>query len=490
MRYSVHGFNQQAASLIRKTIIDKDGKEKTLKIDVKDLTLLQWLMDYSSSGKMPSIEIKATKYYHVSYNKLFADNPCLDCNQRTAFEKLQKLVELNLLKYHYDITVKPQSFYAINEKCFELLNDDTPEDIHNLVNNSQFTQLAKNDTTLQKLHDLAKNGTVKQKTVPSSKICNYPSPLNIDTAPAPAHAEDDIYNNNTCLSLSEKEEINKKENNTENISFGYFSLTKNCPSENENRQDAKAPDGTENEEEAFLMECKSVFGKKSETQNADSEKSVSETIGISNSKPSENAQKAPISNNGKGSVSFIAKTGNLAEKGVCVTSDSSDGATIHMFGKDHNGNDLLFKLDNDSPSVDAKKKSPNKKGKTDKMFFDYDNNVIQNINENDLKKWKEAFPAVDIDLDIKRAEVWLKANPAKRKKNIDAFLTRWFSKSQEKGGSYPSNSNGRHFGNNKDELKSEWADRVLGKVIGKGMKASPEAIAEMKAYEESGEAPF
>lgn len=42
----------------------------------------------------------------------------------------------------------------------------------------------------------------------------------------------------------------------------------------------------------------------------------------------------------------------------------------------------------------------------------------------------------------------------------------------------------------KDELKSEWADRVLGKVIGKGMRATPEAIAEMKAYEESGEAPF
>jgi hypothetical protein len=316
---------------------------------------------------------------------------------------------------------------------------------------------------------------------------SHPS-ITVNTAPAPAIDNYNINNNNTCLSLSEKEEINKNENNTENISFGYFSLTKSCHPENENRQDTKTPN--EKEEEEFLMECKAVFKNKHDSKNAASEKSVSGTNGFSNSLPSGSSQNAPNSNDGNGSVSFIAKNGNMAEKGACGTSDSSDDAAIHVFGKDHNGNDLLFKLDNDSPSVDAKKKSPNKMVKPDKMFFDYDNNVIQNINENDLKKWKEAFPAVDIDLDIKRAEVWLKANPAKRKKNIDAFLTRWFSKSQEKGGSYPSNSNGRYFGNNKDELKSEWADRVLGKVIGKGMKASPEAIAEMKAYEESGDAPF
>lgn len=317
---------------------------------------------------------------------------------------------------------------------------------------------------------------------------SHPS-ITVNTAPAPAIDNYNINNNNTCLSLSEKEEINKNENNTENISFGYFSLTKSCHPENENRQDTKTPNEKEEEEE-FLMECKAVFGKKPETKNAASEKSVSGTNGFSNSLPSGSSQNAPNSNDEKGSVSFIAKTGNVDKKGVCGTSDSSTGATIQAFGNDHNGNDMLFNLDNDSPLVDNKKKSPNKTGKPEKMFFDYENYVIQNVSEKDLEKWKEAYPAVDIDLEIKRAEIWLKANPAKRKKNIDAFLTRWFSKSQERGGSYPSNSNGKYFGNNKDELKSEWADRVLGKVIGKGMKASPEAIAEMKAYEESGEAPF
>jgi hypothetical protein len=51
-----------------------------------------------------------------------------------------------------------------------------------------------------------------------------------------------------------------------------------------------------------------------------------------------------------------------------------------------------------------------------------------------LKRWSEAYPAVDIRTTILRAAEWVVANPTKRKKNYNRFLTSWLSRSQERGG--------------------------------------------------------
>lgn len=64
---------------------------------------------------------------------------------------------------------------------------------------------------------------------------------------------------------------------------------------------------------------------------------------------------------------------------------------------------------------------------------------ITGITDEDKKKWQVAYPAVDIDGEIKRAELWLVSNPKKRKKNVYRFLVNWFARSQEKGGSIRSN---------------------------------------------------
>lgn len=59
---------------------------------------------------------------------------------------------------------------------------------------------------------------------------------------------------------------------------------------------------------------------------------------------------------------------------------------------------------------------------------------FENITPEDLKNWKEAYPAVDIELSIKQAAEWLKSNPDRHKKNNRRFLINWFSRTQEKGG--------------------------------------------------------
>ena len=47
---------------------------------------------------------------------------------------------------------------------------------------------------------------------------------------------------------------------------------------------------------------------------------------------------------------------------------------------------------------------------------------------------REAYPACDIPQELKRMAAWVKANPLKRKKNWDAFIVRWLTKTQDRGG--------------------------------------------------------
>ena len=72
---------------------------------------------------------------------------------------------------------------------------------------------------------------------------------------------------------------------------------------------------------------------------------------------------------------------------------------------------------------------------TVKIDFNFEKRKFTEITEADTNSWKEAYPAVDIVGEIRRAREWLLSHPEKRKKNYRRFLTGWFSRSQEKGGS-------------------------------------------------------
>jgi hypothetical protein len=58
----------------------------------------------------------------------------------------------------------------------------------------------------------------------------------------------------------------------------------------------------------------------------------------------------------------------------------------------------------------------------------------------DVREWSEAFPAVAIEAELRKAKLWLKDNPSKRKtrKGIRRFVTGWLAKRQDRGGSVPS----------------------------------------------------
>lgn len=71
---------------------------------------------------------------------------------------------------------------------------------------------------------------------------------------------------------------------------------------------------------------------------------------------------------------------------------------------------------------------------TDDITFDYETGAYSNITDKDFELWKDAYPAVNMDVALNQSAAWLKANPTKRKKNYRRFITNWMSRKQERGG--------------------------------------------------------
>ncbi len=69
-----------------------------------------------------------------------------------------------------------------------------------------------------------------------------------------------------------------------------------------------------------------------------------------------------------------------------------------------------------------------------RIDFNFEQRDFIGITEEDITSWSEAFPVVDIKLEIKKAREWLLSNPERRKKKYRKFLTAWFSRTQDKGG--------------------------------------------------------
>jgi hypothetical protein len=84
--------------------------------------------------------------------------------------------------------------------------------------------------------------------------------------------------------------------------------------------------------------------------------------------------------------------------------------------------------------VTTDKNEKNLKNKKD-LSFNYTKGLFEaEIPEEWFQVWIQAYPAVDVISETKKAQAWLFSNPSKRKKDHKRFLTGWMSRTQEKGG--------------------------------------------------------
>lgn len=66
-----------------------------------------------------------------------------------------------------------------------------------------------------------------------------------------------------------------------------------------------------------------------------------------------------------------------------------------------------------------------------KITFDFGTGKLSGYEEF-LDKWKESYPAADVEHEILRMEQWQVANPDKIKKNYYKFIVNWLSRVQDK----------------------------------------------------------
>ncbi len=82
---------------------------------------------------------------------------------------------------------------------------------------------------------------------------------------------------------------------------------------------------------------------------------------------------------------------------------------------------------------------------------------LYDIPKSDLEIYRKLYPAVDIEQELRNMKGWCYSNPEKRKTRtgIKAFITRWLSKEQNKGGN---NINKKAILNNKTILDQTLED--------------------------------
>jgi hypothetical protein len=84
--------------------------------------------------------------------------------------------------------------------------------------------------------------------------------------------------------------------------------------------------------------------------------------------------------------------------------------------------------------------SEQKQEQTKKVSFNFENKKWENITEEDVRLWSEAYPACNVQIALNQMASWLLANPDKRKKNYRRFITNWLTRLQDRGGNKASSS--------------------------------------------------
>lgn len=62
----------------------------------------------------------------------------------------------------------------------------------------------------------------------------------------------------------------------------------------------------------------------------------------------------------------------------------------------------------------------------------FDGKKFQDLSEDQIALWTEAYPAISIAAEVLKAAVWLDANPANKKSDYKKFLNGWLCRAQDK----------------------------------------------------------
>ena len=106
MKYTVEGFSQEAALSIQATITE-NGNTKTIKLDIVDLTILRWIVDFYP--RMKKTIIDGDEYVWFDYSTFVEDMPLLGLSKQSLYKRCVKMSQLGILKHK---TIRSNGTYS------------------------------------------------------------------------------------------------------------------------------------------------------------------------------------------------------------------------------------------------------------------------------------------------------------------------------------------------------------------------------------------
>lgn len=106
MKYTIEGFSQEAALSMQATVIE-NGNTKTIKLDIVDLTILRWIVDFYP--RMKKTIIDGDEYVWFDYSTFVEDMPLLGLSKQSLYKRCIKMSQLGILKHK---TVRSNGTYS------------------------------------------------------------------------------------------------------------------------------------------------------------------------------------------------------------------------------------------------------------------------------------------------------------------------------------------------------------------------------------------
>ncbi|WP_455542920.1 hypothetical protein [Intestinibacter sp.] len=110
MKYTIMGFSQKAAF--------------DFKLDLTDLCILRWFVDFKDSGNMRYAIVDGEKYYWIFYKRLIEEICILYLGKSALYKRLKKLCDLKILKRKTIHFGGNYSYFALAENYKHLVNFD------------------------------------------------------------------------------------------------------------------------------------------------------------------------------------------------------------------------------------------------------------------------------------------------------------------------------------------------------------------------------
>nr|UVX46397.1 MAG: helix-turn-helix domain protein [Bacteriophage sp.] len=118
MKYTLEGFSQEAALSMQATITE-GGRTKTIKLDLIDLTIIRWIVDFYPNMKKTLIE--GTEYVWLDYSTFVEDMPLLALSNQSLYKRCMKMVRLGILKHKTIRSKGTFSYYAFGPEYSRLV---------------------------------------------------------------------------------------------------------------------------------------------------------------------------------------------------------------------------------------------------------------------------------------------------------------------------------------------------------------------------------